>query len=181
MTTHSNSTHASSYRICRPRTEPIVSASRMRCVCSASAPSTAWRRRSWQRPSTSWMWTRRSSRPACSTRSLQAMSAAPSYRPFWSTRSRTRSGLEEAAALGGRGWVWSEPVPTSPTHPHPPVRCPTSSFSLFFLLLCLFSWFPRFSGFVSFHQSRLCFFFMLTYFCFYTVNVTLWVYFSRLT
>lgn len=126
-------------RTCRLRTEPIVLVSRTRFVFCASALSTAWRKRSWQRPNTNWTWTRRSSRPACLTRSLQAVNAGPSYRPFWSTRSRTRSGLEEAAALGGRGWVWSEPVPTSPTHPHPPVRCSTSSFSPFFpsLSVCI--------------------------------------------
>lgn len=79
-------------RTCRLRTEPTVSVNRMRCVCCASALSTVWRRKSWLLPSINWMWTRRSSRPACLTRSLPATSAGPSYRPSWNTRSKTRSG-----------------------------------------------------------------------------------------
>ncbi|KAG5832087.1 hypothetical protein ANANG_G00287390 [Anguilla anguilla] len=40
-------------RTCRPRTGPTESGSRTRCASCASAPSTAWRRRSWPPPSTS--------------------------------------------------------------------------------------------------------------------------------
>ncbi len=77
-------------RICRPRIAPIVSGSRTRCVCCVCAPWTAWRRRSWPLPNTSWTWTRRSSRPVCLTRSRPATSAELSCRPSWSTKSRMR-------------------------------------------------------------------------------------------
>lgn len=81
------------YRICRLRTGHIASVSRMRCVYFVCAPLTAWRRRSWLLQNTSWTWTRRSSRLACLTRSLQDMSAGPFYRLFWNMRSRMRSEL----------------------------------------------------------------------------------------
>lgn len=79
-------------RICKPRIAPIVSGSRMRCVCCVCVPWTAWRRRYWLLPNTNWTWTRRSSRPVCSTRNPPAMSAGLSCRPSWSTKSRMRYG-----------------------------------------------------------------------------------------
>lgn len=79
-----------SRRTCKPRTELTASASRTRFVCWDSAPWTAWRKRSWQPPSTSWMWTRRWSRRACSIRSLRATSAGRSCRPSWSTKRKMR-------------------------------------------------------------------------------------------
>lgn len=133
-------------RTCKLRTGPTALVSRMRCASFGSAPSTAWRRRFWRRPSTNWMLTRRSSRRACLTRSRRAVSVGPSYRPFWSTRNRTRSGLVEAAALGGRGWVWSERCHVA----HPPTSAcalvPTSSLSPYFFFF-LFVSLPLFSGF----------------------------------
>lgn len=69
-------------RTFRPRIGLTASVSRTRCACSVSAPSTAWRKKSWQLPSTNSMWIRRSSRRACSTRNPQATSAVPSSKPF---------------------------------------------------------------------------------------------------
>lgn len=80
----------SSRRTCKPRTELTASASRTRFVCWDSAPWTAWRKRSWRPPSTSWMWIRRWSRRACSIRSLPATSAGLSCRPSWSMKRKTR-------------------------------------------------------------------------------------------
>lgn len=104
-------------RTYRLKTEPIASASRTRCECCASAPSTAWKRKFWQLPSINWMWTRKSSRPACSIRNPPATSGGPSCRPSWSTRSKTRSGVKSL-------WMC---VP-APAHLHPELlllRLPT--------------------------------------------------------
>lgn len=82
-------------RTCKLRTEPIALVNRTRCGCCVFARSTAWRRKSWPLPSTNSMWTRKSSRPGCLTRSLPATSVGPSCRPSWNTRSKTRSGVRK--------------------------------------------------------------------------------------
>lgn len=125
MTTTWTSFSVLLYRTCRLRTGHIASASRMRCVSFVCAQSTAWRRRSWPLQNTSWTWTRRSSRLACLTRSLQDMSAGPFYRLFWNTRSRMRL---EHYHLWYRGtWgcesVWQTNM------------CLVHSFSLFFFCI----------------------------------------------
>ncbi len=83
-------------RTSRRRIELTASVSRTRCGFCGSVLSTASRRRSWQPLNTSWTWTRRWSRPACSTRSHRVTSAERFCRPSWSTRSRTRSGVSFA-------------------------------------------------------------------------------------
>lgn len=77
-------------RTCRPRTEPIVSASRTKYVYCVCALLTVWRRRFLRRPSINWMLIRRSFRQACLIRSPPAMNAEPFCRPFWNTRNRMR-------------------------------------------------------------------------------------------